>query len=184
MKGDIHSILALLQVLSALGKMLENYTRHRLVQSLDGGNDFSSPDMQIAYIFKYMLSHSNVVRGALSYCGSTDETPELAHALTQTKILRVVSIGGGPGSEFLGLLAHLRDYDLMHCSVEACLVDVCSGWFGIQQMAAETVRENGWQKVFLTPVKQNVLDPLSTELEDKVRKCDIITFVKVSVTAS
>lgn len=167
-------------VVNALDKMIANYTRQNLASVLDGGNDFSSTDMQLAYVFKYMISHCNVVRMVLSMCGRHFPSPELVHSVTETKILKVVSIGGGPGSEYLGLLAYLKDYSVTNCSVEVCLVDSCEGWFEIQQLAAAAARKSGWCAALVSSLQQNVLQPLSKELQEKLCKCNIITFVKVA----
>lgn len=167
-------------IVAALDKIITNYARHNLASVLDGGNDFSSTDMQIAYIFKYMISHCNVVRLVMSMCGRLFPSPELVHSVTQSKIMKVVSIGGGPGSEFLGLLAYLKDYCMAFCSVEVCLVDSCDGWFEIQQLAAESARKSGWCSVLVSSLQQNVLVPLSKELQENLCRCNVITFVKVT----
>lgn len=60
-------------------------------------NDYADLVTRFAYIYKYVTSHANVVYQLVTYC------PELA-SLFDKKQVAITCVGGGPGSDFLGLL--------------------------------------------------------------------------------
>lgn len=61
--------------------------------------DYADPVTRFAYVFSYVAAHSSYVKQRLLSC------PELCSLLKKdAEPLRVACIGGGPGSEMLGLL--------------------------------------------------------------------------------
>lgn len=82
--------------------------------------DYGDPATRLAYVFRYVTSHTHLVAEELSEC---DEVRELLEA----DRLAVSCLGGGPGSDLLGLLKHL----------------VGTGWEGALQVYLLD-REAGW----------------------------------------
>jgi len=62
--------------------------------------NYAHPAIRFAYIFKYVTSHSHLVFQAIHGC------PESASIFDLQRV-RVSCIGGGPGSDFLGILKYL-----------------------------------------------------------------------------
>lgn len=70
-------------------------------QLLDGNNvDYSHPITKFAYIYKYVTSHANLV------CTVIEQNNNLGNIFKNEKV-NVACIGGGPGSDFLGILKYL-----------------------------------------------------------------------------
>lgn len=63
-------------------------------------NNYSKAITQFAYVYKYTTSHANVIYQLLESC------PQLARLFDRPEV-NVTCIGGGPGSEILGLLKYL-----------------------------------------------------------------------------
>jgi hypothetical protein len=62
--------------------------------------DYSDPITRFAYIYKYVTSHANLV------CTIIENSSEVNKIFDQEKV-NVACIGGGPGSDFLGILKYL-----------------------------------------------------------------------------
>jgi SAM-dependent methyltransferase len=62
--------------------------------------NYAHPAIRFAYIFKYTTSHSNLVFQAIQSCA------ELGSIFDSQRV-KVSCIGGGPGSDFLGILKYL-----------------------------------------------------------------------------
>lgn len=60
--------------------------------------DYEDPVTRFAYVYSYVAAHSAYVKQRLLSCN------ELRHKLKASTALRVTCVGGGPGSEMLGLL--------------------------------------------------------------------------------
>lgn len=67
-------------------------------------NDYSKAVTRFAYIYKYVTSHANVVYQLLA------KSPQL-DALFDRSQLNISCIGGGPGSDFLGILKYIIEND-------------------------------------------------------------------------
>lgn len=59
--------------------------------------DYSDPARRFAYIYRYTTCHANLVNSVIARDGSME-------ALFERDRLNVACIGGGPGSDFLGIL--------------------------------------------------------------------------------
>ena len=62
--------------------------------------DYSDPRTRFAYIYAYVTSHSNLV------CSIIQQNNVLGNVFDHKKV-NVACIGGGPGSDFLGILKYL-----------------------------------------------------------------------------
>ncbi len=97
-------------------------TSHRYRKELltEGGPDFSDPVVRFAYVFAYVPSHAHWLHELITW------SPEAQAAFEQRK-LRITCLGGGPGSDLVGILkfmaSHNKEPDL-YCE----LVDGCIQW--------------------------------------------------------
>jgi len=62
--------------------------------------DYTDPVTRFAYVYKYVTSHANIV------CQIIEGSTELTDLLRQGRF-SVTCIGGGPGSDLLGILKHV-----------------------------------------------------------------------------
>lgn len=83
-------------VQSRLKTLSNEYTS--LTSPIRNPVDYADPVTRFAYVFSYVGAHSSYVKQRLTSC------KELRTRLTQNSPLRVTCVGGGPGSEMLGLL--------------------------------------------------------------------------------
>lgn len=63
--------------------------------------DYSDPVTRFAYIYKYVTSHANLV------CTLIEKNDTLGNLFVDNQRINVACIGGGPGSDFLGILKYL-----------------------------------------------------------------------------
>ena len=61
--------------------------------------DFGDPAVRFAYLYRYVTSHANIVYELIA-------TESVLRSLFSSETLRAVGIGGGPGSELLGILKY------------------------------------------------------------------------------
>jgi Putative SAM-dependent methyltransferase len=67
--------------------------------------DYADPVTRFAYVFTYVAAHSSYVKQRLLSC------EQLKSALSRNDGLKVTCVGGGPGSEMLGLLQACMSLD-------------------------------------------------------------------------
>lgn len=85
-----------------------------------GGPDFSDPVTRFAYVFRYVPSHSHWLYELIDWS-------EEAQALFAEKRLRVTCLGGGPGSDLVGVLKYMSKSSrspALFCEI----VDGCLQW--------------------------------------------------------
>ncbi|MGE5658868.1 MAG: hypothetical protein ACM37W_19905 [Actinomycetota bacterium] len=83
-------------ILDALEDLREQYSK--LLKGID--IDYSYPVTRFAYIYAYVTSHANIV------CSVIEKSHDLKLLFDKNKV-NVACIGGGPGSDFLGILKYL-----------------------------------------------------------------------------
>lgn len=82
-------------VKGALAKMSTAYSS----LTTSGGPDYSEPASRVAYIFRYVTSHANLVYSVLNACPQTR-----ALFTNEREKLSISCLGGGPGSDLLGVI--------------------------------------------------------------------------------
>jgi hypothetical protein len=70
-----------------------------------GGPSFRDPSIRFAYVFKYVACHANLVKTGIQNCTALK-------ALMMEPRLVITALGGGPGSDTLGVIKHLQAKDL------------------------------------------------------------------------
>jgi hypothetical protein len=84
----------------ALRKAYENLLREGVP------NDYADAVTRFAYIYVYVTSHANVVYQLIQNCSASKSCSELASLFDRDQV-NVTCIGGGPGSDFLGILKYI-----------------------------------------------------------------------------
>jgi hypothetical protein len=62
--------------------------------------NYSEPVTRFAYIYKYTVAHADYIRQLIGGC------PTICNLFTQSKV-DVACLGGGPGSDLLGIMKHM-----------------------------------------------------------------------------
>lgn len=99
----IHGPDATEQVQKRLNTLSGEYKN--LTSTLRNPVDYADPVTRFAYVFSYVAAHSSYVKQRLL---SSESIKEL---LNTDEALRVTCVGGGPGSEMLGLLQACMEVD-------------------------------------------------------------------------
>lgn len=86
------------KVNAALTYLAERYGK--LLSASGPSLDYSDPVTRFAYIFRYVTCHANLV------CSVIEQSDELKALFKQDKV-SVTCLGGGPGSDFLGILKYV-----------------------------------------------------------------------------
>jgi hypothetical protein len=73
--------------------------------TVDGCLDYSDPCRRFAYIYKYTTSHANMVSYVIKRSAPL-------RALFQEEKVAISCIGGGPGSDFLGILKYCMNEEI------------------------------------------------------------------------
>jgi hypothetical protein len=89
------------QVIAAMTSLSNTYDDSVQAQAID----FGDSAVQYAYLYKYMAAHANFVYKALNSC----KDKVLPHFVDDH--LNIAVIGGGPGSEALGVAMFADDYN-------------------------------------------------------------------------
>jgi hypothetical protein len=148
---------------AALSELSREYANLRSKGCLD----YSDPVRRFAYIFKYTTCHANYVCTVLA--GST-----VMPLIFKKDRLTVSTIGGGPGSDFLGILKFCQARGIK-TDIKCLLVDRDPAW-GESWMDVDTkiAPANKMSAVF-QPF--DVTDPDSYKTFQKHFKSDIFTLV-------
>jgi hypothetical protein len=90
---------------------------------------YDDPLCRIAYIYTYVAAHAYLLEYALAHFAATREL--IASRLdAEGGALEICSLGGGPGSELLGLVRHIeeRAEEGASAAVTFCVVDRVAAW--------------------------------------------------------
>ncbi|XP_033631582.1 uncharacterized protein LOC117293389 [Asterias rubens] len=142
--------------------------------------DWDDPANRCAYVFLYFMKHSHLVFLSLQ---PLQRESYFTQWSTNGKDLRICSLGGGPGSELVGMAAFLRENDLCSVSRLKCTVlELFPSWKETWDSIHEHVPE-------LPAVEYIECDlvhhsELQAPVVDAVKNADIVTMVKTFSTIS
>lgn len=146
----------------ALTKMSYQY-KHQLLTG--GGPDFSDPVTRFAYVFRYVPSHSHWLYELITW------SPD-AQAVFDSQRLRMTCLGGGPGSDLVGVLKYMSKSSkspALFCEI----VDGCLQW---KQTWSDLAFSLDWQSPVHTDyVIHNVTDKGTWNAPSSFAKSDIFT---------
>lgn len=150
---------------TAIKKALASMTEDYKDLTRSGGPNFSDPVVRFAYVFKYVTSHSHWLHELIGWSGE-------AKALFKKEKLRMVALGGGPGSDLVGILKFMDTEDAspsLHCE----LIDGCLEW---KTTWSDLAYELNWSRPLHTDyVTHDVRDPGTWNAPSNIGKADLIT---------
>ncbi|XP_022079619.1 uncharacterized protein LOC110973245 [Acanthaster planci] len=85
-------------------------------------SDWNDPANRCAYVFVYLMQHCYLVNGSLQY------SDVVAKSWRNKSNLKVCSIGGGPGSDLVGVTIFLRENRIFPPSLECLVLDLYPTW--------------------------------------------------------
>jgi len=151
---------------SSIAKAIAS-TRKQYRQKLmtEGGPDFDNPATRFGYVFTYVPAHAHWLYELISGC---DE----AKAILDAGKARITCIGGGPGSDVVGVLKYLDENDAK-CKLFIEIIDGCEAW---KTTWSDLAYELDWDEALHTDyVIHNVSDESTWSSPSKISKADIIT---------
>jgi len=83
--------------------------------------DYSDPVTRFAYVYAYVAAHSNWIQSFVS------NVEEIRHLIRSTDPVRVTCLGGGPGTELVGLIRACNGFG-RKAPLTCFLVDSEDGW--------------------------------------------------------
>ena len=117
--SDYSSILPAIQHYESLARSLhganfvEHVTRHfddlkAKYYSKNENPDYSSDTQKFCYLYKYSVAHGYYIYSTLKRVG-----PKIPSVFSRNPT-RIACIGGGPGTEIIGLARYLREIEAQH----------------------------------------------------------------------
>ncbi|XP_038055863.1 uncharacterized protein LOC119727861 [Patiria miniata] len=111
------------EVKIALRKISHMYKGGLSIASSQYRSDWSNPANRCAYVFLYLMQHCHLVYFSLEQC-----TSRILNSWRNKSNLKVCSIGGGPGSDLVGLTTFLRTHGIFPPSLECRVLDLYPNW--------------------------------------------------------
>jgi hypothetical protein len=131
----------------------------------EGGPDFSDPATRFGYVFRYVPAHAHWIYELIS-------ESKAARAVFEEGKARVTCLGGGPGSDVVGMLKYLDENDIS-CKLFVELIDGCEAWKATwSDLAYQIEWDDGLHTDY---VIHDVGDHESWESPSKIEKADLIT---------
>ncbi|MDB5987489.1 MAG: hypothetical protein JWR16_2542 [Nevskia sp.] len=149
-------------ITKALKKMSDQYKKHLMDE---GGPDFDDPATRFGYVFKYVPAHAHWLFELINEC------PQAEAVLLNGKA-RIACIGGGPGSDVVGVLKYLDEKNV-ECKLFVELIDGCEAW---KSTWSDLAFQLDWDDSLHTDyVIHDVSDEDTWSSPCKIGKADIIT---------
>ncbi|CAL1274660.1 unnamed protein product [Larinioides sclopetarius] len=157
-----------------------------LSKNFDSFTDFNEVAYRCAYLFKYAPFHTALAYKAMSH--ALTESPYELRALLDSLSgpLKLCSLGGGPGTDVIGVLAAMHNqFGFFHSSVK--LVDIMSEWEltfwsvldELRQKNYGTLSESMSEKWFdWSFMTADLQGKMSRELIEVLETADLITMIK------
>jgi hypothetical protein len=146
----------------SMAAMSVQYTQ-KLMES--GGPDFEDPNTRFGYVMRYVPAHAHWLYELI---GNSDE----AVAILKSGKARITCLGGGPGSDVVGLLKYLDEAEIK-CKLFCELIDGCEDWkttWG--DLAYQLDLDDALHTDY---VIHDVQDPGTWDSPCKIHKSDIVT---------
>jgi hypothetical protein len=130
---------------------------------------YSDPATRCAYIYKYTTCHADIV------CSRIRSYGELASLFDGDGWIRIACIGGGPGSDLLGVLKYALGENKTK-SVKCFLLDKESAWGDTWSDVEEHSDDLAFRlSTHFQPL--DVTDPTTWSTQTKYHSADLFTFV-------
>ncbi|GFW41639.1 uncharacterized protein TNCV_4035541 [Trichonephila clavipes] len=113
----------------ALKKAVKEVTAAYNAKSLKDGStflDYNKPQNRCAYLYKYAAVHTGVVN---KYFKEMLNIEPVKITLDYRKELKICCLGGGAGTDIVGICLALSEYPSFHQKVaQVTVLDICGGW--------------------------------------------------------
>jgi hypothetical protein len=131
--------------------------------------DYSDPATRFAYVFKYVATHGDYLVQALEKYRSS-----FGGILFPNNQLRVSCIGGGPGSDVIGVIKYLSDHDEESVKKVVCyLLDGEQAWADTWTEIGSSLDQNISVDVHFQPL--DVTKPETWSTQKKFLKANVFT---------
>jgi len=131
--------------------------------------NYSTAPSRFAYIYKYTTCHANIVAEKIS------AVKELRDLFDTSAWVDVAAVGGGPGSDFLGVVKHLISQN-SKASLKCYLLDAEPGWGDTWSDVDRRTDEFDF-RVSTHSQRLDVTDPATWEEQNRYLKANLFTFV-------
>jgi hypothetical protein len=128
--------------------------------------DYSDSIKRFAYIYKYTVAHADYIMQLVGEC-------KVLRELFIKKHVEVACLGGGPGSDFLGVLKHLIKSSVKDTSLTCYLFDKERAWGDSWSDVARSL--DAPFKVFPVFQQMDVTDSSSWASYEKYLRADLFT---------
>ena len=131
--------------------------------------DYRNPATRFAYVYKYTAAHGDYVVQALEAARN-----EVGSNLFTGEALRLSCIGGGPGSDVVGVLRYLSEHSREPVKKLTCyLLDGEQGWADTWTEVGDSMEEELGMNVNFQ--KLDVTDPESWSAQKRFLKANLFT---------
>ncbi|XP_038045245.1 uncharacterized protein LOC119719821 [Patiria miniata] len=161
----------------ALRKISEMYKGGLSIASTHCRSDWSDPANRCAYVFLYLMQHCHLV-----YFSLEQDTSRILNSWCNKSSLKVCSIGGGPGSDLVGLTTFLHKKGIFPPSLECRVLDLYPNWKVTWDKIHPCIPGNFRVTYERCDVVRDA--DLTTPTRRFIRQADMLTFVKVFSTVS
>jgi hypothetical protein len=129
--------------------------------------DYSDPVYRFIYLLTYVTCHADLVCQAISSCKELQ-------SLFDAKRVQITSIGGGPGSELLGILKYLERHE-KNTFLKFNLYDKQTGWNECWDDIEDKLEEE--LRMTVHPEAFDITDQESWQGKHKFLESDLFTMV-------
>ena len=132
--------------------------------------DYKQPVSRFAYVYRYTTAHANMVTCSI-------QNNDTLRSLLEKEKFTVACVGGGPGSDFLGILKYLeRNGGCGMRHLKCHLIDQEKAWDNCWSDLDEEIRSTGRLSTHFKPI--DVTDPTSYDpVEERYMRAELFTFV-------
>ncbi|KAG8186765.1 hypothetical protein JTE90_010659 [Oedothorax gibbosus] len=113
----------------ALKKAAKDVAKVYSQEALKNGStflDYNNPPNRCAYLFKFAAVHTELTA---KYFQKLTNKKKILDILKSKKHLRICSLGGGPGTDVVGIFKSMAIIPSLHKKVvQVTVLDICGGW--------------------------------------------------------
>lgn len=135
--------------------------------------DYNNPAHRCAYLYKYASLHTGI---ANKYFRKMLRKKEVRNILYRNRKIKVCCLGGGPGTEVVGIFKALALILTFYKQVaKVSVLDACQGW----EDSFHSIMSKSGHKVKKNFIQVDLEDILSENVRKIVSKADIICMMRL-----
>lgn len=172
-----------------LKKAANDVAKSYIQKSLQKGStflDYNNPSNRCAYLYKFATAHTGL---AAKYFQKLIKKKEVLNILNSKKQIRICCLGGGPGTDVVGIFKAMANIPSLHKKVvQVTVLDICGGWRNsfkhvmsrlkhgkVGGVPASFVDGNDFKADL---IKFDLLEPLPENIRKIIASADVISMVK------